>query len=389
MARFVPAAAPAEQHAVALRLGRRLAGGRAGRSVPTSQASFGGATVVLAGRGSRRMSGGPSPLVSVVVPTRDRPDQLARLPRRARAPRRPPAYEIVVVDDALADPAAVARRGRRGAARAPGARRRPRPGRGPQPGRGAGAGAGRLLHRRRLPARARLARRDRRLASTARAEPRRGRRADAHGRDAATCSPSPPRSITNHLAGEFAGPRPAGRLGFAPTSNLACRAERAARRAVRRALPARRRRGPRLVRAARRRRADGSCSSRRPASGTTRTSRPDGFWRQQLRYGRGAYRFHRRHQGLGRPRRRFYVGLLARRVSARASCRPPRPARAGRHRRGPDGGGAVGLAGVPRRTDRAGQRTSSGSPDHAGDVDARPARRRWRRCPRGGAGGSA
>ncbi len=37
---------------------------------------------------------------------------------------------------------------------------------------------------------------------------------------------------------------------------------------------------------------------------------PGQFWRQQSRYGRGAFRFHRRHHGLGRPPARFYAGLL-------------------------------------------------------------------------------
>ena len=68
-----------------------------------------------------------------------------------------------------------------------------------------------------------------------------------------TCTPSPRRPITNHLVDVVARPGDAIACGFAPTSNVACRTEAAPRSMpVRRALPARRRRGPGVVRASRR-----------------------------------------------------------------------------------------------------------------------------------------
>ena len=85
--------------------------------------------------------------VTVVVPVRDRPLELARLLRSL-----PTGIPVVVVDDASREPGARRPRGGRPA----GPQRRP--GRGPQRGAGAGADAVRRLRRLRRRARARLAR---------------------------------------------------------------------------------------------------------------------------------------------------------------------------------------------------------------------------------------
>ena len=167
------------------------------------------------------MAAGPQ--VTVVVPTRDRPDALTRclaaLERQAVDD-----FEVVVVDDRSRHRDDAARGRWRGTTRASGRGGGTGSGGGAQPRRERCARRDRVFHRRRLPAGRGLARR-------ARAAVRRRRR--GRGRT------DPPRRrhrrarasqlVTNHLVDESRDA--SGAIGFAPTSNIACR------RAVHRAVP--------------------------------------------------------------------------------------------------------------------------------------------------------
>jgi GT2 family glycosyltransferase len=245
---------------------------------------------------------GSPPLVSVVVPTRDRADQL-RACLDALEAQSATAFEVVVVDDGSRRPAAVGNV----VAAAPHARLVAGTGRGPAAARNLGAAA----------ARAPVVRF---TDDDCRPEPgwvdaltaRLGDGTPAVAgptltSDNASVYSAASQVITNHLTESSRGPD---RIGFAPTSNLACRAE------VLRAVPF----DERFPLAA----GEDRDWCLRLAAGGGRlvfepTARvwhhqdltPRRFWHQQTRYGRGAYRFHRRHPGRGRPPARFYAGLLA------------------------------------------------------------------------------
>ena len=244
------------------------------------------------------------PRVTVVVPTRDRPDALTRC-LAALERQTVDDFEVVVVDDRSRHRDDVPRGGGARTARAA--------------GRGGGAGSGggaqprgerrrrrdRVLHRRRLPAGRGLARR----ARAAVRRRRRGRgRTDPPRRRRRRAAPS--QLVTNHLVDESRDA--SGAIGFAPTSNLACR--RAVHRVgtVRRGVPHRGRRGPRVVRPPRRGRAPDRVRRRRLGAPRTGLD-PARFWRQQARYGAGAYRYlSARPSGSRRQSVGFYVHLFRR-----------------------------------------------------------------------------
>ncbi len=246
------------------------------------------------------------PQLSVVVPTRDRPDRLASC-LAALMVQTADSYEIVVVDDASVDASAVAR----AVADAPHARLVLGEGRGPAAARNLGAG---------------VARGEVVCFTDDDCRPTPGwldalAAAITAGADA---SAGPTRNggpgsalaraaqlVANHLS-EASLDTATGRLGFAPTSNLACRME------VHRHVPfdesyplaagedrewCRRlaEHGYELVAA--------------PSALVVHHQEltPAGFWRQQVRYGRGAYRFHRNAtSGTHLQPPRFYVDLLRR-----------------------------------------------------------------------------
>ena len=117
-------------------------------------------------------------------------------------------------------------------------------------------------------------------------------------------------AVATHLA--EASVDEAGRMRFAPTSNLACRAEVCAAVPFDESYP--------LAAGE-----DRDWCARLVGSGRTlafvpgalvrhhQELTPAGFWRQQVRYGRGAYRFRVGHGTLRRPEPlRFYLGLLRR-----------------------------------------------------------------------------
>ena len=244
------------------------------------------------------------PVVSVVVPTRDRPVQLAGCLAALEA-QTSRSYEVVVVDDASAAADAV------GAvvARAPHARLVRSGGRGPAAARNLGAAAARgsILcftddDCRPAPGwiEALAAGVDDR---TAVAGPtRNGRPGDPFA--------AASQAITNHLARASLDPATQN-LGFAPTSNLACSA------ALHRTL----RFDERFPLAAGE---DRDWCARLTATGAVLRYEPNApvahhqdlswrrFWRQQERYGRGAYAFRRAggagDRGLQAPR--FYLGLV-------------------------------------------------------------------------------
>jgi glycosyltransferase involved in cell wall biosynthesis len=246
-----------------------------------------------------------NPQISVVVPTRDRPDRLAvclaALERQTVAD-----LEIVVVDDASRDAAAVAAV----VAWAPRARLVRGAGRGPAAARNAGVAAASA------PVvcftdddcdpvpgwAAALAARIAGGADAAAGPTRNGR---PHSVVAAAAQ-----AVATHLA--EAAVDPAGRMRFAPTSNLACRAEVCAAVPFDESYP--------LAAGE-----DRDWCARLVGSGRTLAFTPDalvrhhqelspsGFWRQQVRYGRGAYRFRAGHGTLRRPEPpSFYLGLLRR-----------------------------------------------------------------------------
>jgi glycosyltransferase involved in cell wall biosynthesis len=246
------------------------------------------------------------PAVSVVVPTRDRPRQLADCLAALEA-QTAGDYEVVVVDDGSVDADAVASV----VGAAPHARLVRGEGRGPAAARNRGAAAAQAPvvcftddDCRPPPAwidalAGRTADAD---ADVVVAGPtRNGRPRDAF----ATAS----QAITNHLV-DHSLDATTGRLEFAPTSNLACRATLARR------LPF----DERFPLAAGE---DRDWCARLAAAGGRLCYEPSawlahhqdlswrGFWRQQVRYGRGAYRFHRRApRGRRLQAPRFYAALV-------------------------------------------------------------------------------
>ncbi|MGH3695462.1 MAG: glycosyltransferase family 2 protein [Pseudonocardiaceae bacterium] len=249
------------------------------------------------------------PQLSVVVPTRDRPARLAAC-LAALEHQTAPHLEIVVVDDASRDARAVA-----GAVAAvPRARLVLATGRGPAAARNAGVRAARAPvicftddDCEPVPGWAQaLARRITAgpAAVAAAAGPTRNGRPGSVLAEAA-------QAIATHLA-EATVEAASGRMRFAPTSNLACRTE------VCRSVPF----DERYPLAAGEDRdwcarlADAGHALVFEASALVRHHQelsPAGFWRQQLRYGRGAYRFR---SGRGTLLRleapSFYAGLLRR-----------------------------------------------------------------------------
>lgn len=242
-----------------------------------------------------------APSVSVVVPTRDRPRTLRRC-LAALARQTVDGVEIIVVDDASVDADAVAAE----VAAVPGVRLLAGDGRGPAAARNAGARA----------ARARV------VCFTdddCRPDPswagRLAARVDA-GADAAAGPTRAPAGagpvvraaqlVASHLAEATADPT-TGAMAFAPTSNLACRTD------VARALPF----DEDYPLAAGE---DRDWCARLCQSGRRLVFVPDavvhhhqalslsGFWRQQVRYGRGGWRFHRSHGDF--ERLPWYASLL-------------------------------------------------------------------------------
>jgi len=242
--------------------------------------------------------------VSVVVPTRDRPEALATC-LRALAAQTFADLELVVVDDGSVDAGAVAAV----VERAPRARLVRGAGRGPAVARnlGARAAVAEVLCFTDDDCRpepgwvATLAARIGAGADAVAGPTRNGRRGDRCAAAAQT--------ITNHLV-EASHDPDRGTVGFAPTSNLACRAE------LHRTLPF----DEDFPLAAGE---DRDWCARLAASGRELAYEPAAvvahhpdlslrrFWRQQLRYGRGAHRFR---NGDGPPRQRppvgFYLALL-------------------------------------------------------------------------------
>jgi cellulose synthase/poly-beta-1,6-N-acetylglucosamine synthase-like glycosyltransferase len=245
------------------------------------------------------------PTVSVVVPTRDRPEQL-RTCLAALADQVRPADEIIVVDDASRDPAAVravvtpvpAARLVVGADRGPAAARN----------RGVAEAAGAVIC---------LTDDDCRpapdwLATIVE------RFAHDGGTTSAVAGPSvtgnacntfaiASQAVTSYLTASSADPV-AGTVGFAPTSNLACRRE------LLLAVPF----DERFPLAAGEDRAWCADVTRlghrirfEPAAIVRHDQNLDfrGYWRQQQRYGRGAYRFHHG-EGTRLRHAAFYTGLV-------------------------------------------------------------------------------
>ena len=245
------------------------------------------------------------PELSVIVPTRDRPGQLAACLAALKA-QTSASFEVVVVDDGSLDAAAVAAV----VGRVPPARLVHGVGRGPAAARNLGAAAARtsvlcFTDDDCRPGPGWLDTVARRIhgGAAAVAGPTR------NGQKANVCSAAS-QTITNHLVQASLDPSGA-TVRFAPTSNLACRAE------VHRSLPFDE--GYPLAAGE-----DRDWCARLRQTGAVIAFEPDawvahhqdlslrGFWRQQVRYGRGAYRLHRgpgpRRAGLQRPR--FYADLV-------------------------------------------------------------------------------
>lgn len=243
------------------------------------------------------------PAVSVVVPTRDRPDALAACLAALEA-QTASSFEVIVVDDGSVEPEAVARvvAGARRARLVPGA------GAGPAAARNRGAAAARAPvlcftddDCRPAPGWVEAVTRDVDGATAVAGPTRNGRPGDPWS----TAS----QAITNHLVAASLDPR-TGRTGFAPTSNLACSATLHGSLPFDEGFP--------LAAGE-----DRDWCARLAAAGGALVFAPDadvvhhqdlgwrGFWRQQQRYGRGAYAVHRsspRGPRLQRPG--FYAGLL-------------------------------------------------------------------------------
>jgi glycosyltransferase involved in cell wall biosynthesis len=245
-----------------------------------------------------------APAVSVVVPTRDRPRQLADCLAALEA-QTAEHYEVVVVDDGSVDADAVASV----VTGAPHARLVQGEGRGPAAARNRGAAAAR--------APVVCFTDDDCRPPPGWIDALAGRAADADVAIAGPTRNGRPRNpfatasqaITNHLV-DHSLDAASGRLEFAPTSTLACRATLA------RHLPF----DERFPLAAGE---DRDWCARLAAAGGRLCFEPSawlahhqdlswrGFWRQQVRYGRGAYRFHRdapRGRRLQAPR--FYTALV-------------------------------------------------------------------------------
>jgi glycosyltransferase involved in cell wall biosynthesis len=245
-----------------------------------------------------------SPIATVVVPTRDRPDALARCLDALAAQTAGP-LDVVVVDDGSTDRAAVAAR----VAAHPGVRLVHGSGRGPAAARNLGAEhtAAPILcftddDCEPLPgwAAALLSAPD--LHCGAAAGPTRA--APSAGRCAAAAQ-----VITNHLVTWSADQR-TGTVAFAPTSNLAVGTPLFRERPFDDAFP--------LAAGE-----DRDWCDRLARAGATIAFRSDavvvhhpaldlrGLWRQQSRYGRGGRQFRRAQPGRGLPGWGFYRSLLA------------------------------------------------------------------------------
>jgi len=247
-----------------------------------------------------------TPAVSVVVPTRDRPERLA-VCLAALQRQTAPDLEIVVVDDASRDAAAVAQV----VASAPRARLVRGAGRGPAAARNAGFRAARaaticFTDDDCEPVAGWAAALAGRIAAGAQAAAGPTRNARPRNVFAAAAQ-----AIASHLAEATIEPA-TGRMRFAPTSNLACRADvlRKVSFDERYPLAAGEDRDwcARLV-------GTGAALVFEPAAlvGHHQELSARGFWYQQVRYGRGAYRFRSDHGTLTRLERpRFYAGLVRR-----------------------------------------------------------------------------
>lgn len=246
-----------------------------------------------------------APALSVVVPTRDRPGSLAAC-LGAIAAQDAPSFEIVVVDDASVDGEAVAQVV--GAA-TPLARVLRGEGRGPAAARNLGAEHARgailcFTDDDCRPVRGWLTAVQRRMAT--------GEQVvvgpTVNGRDDDPCA-SASQTITNHLV-ESSLDSARGIVSFAPTSNLAARASLLARFRFDEGYP--------LAAGE-----DREWCRRVTGAGVAIAYEPDAvvrhhpdlnlraFWRQQVRYGRGAHRFHdERDAGPQLQAPAFYTGLL-------------------------------------------------------------------------------
>ncbi|MGD9526580.1 glycosyltransferase family 2 protein [Pseudonocardia sp.] len=242
--------------------------------------------------------------VSIVVPTRDRPARLARCLTALEA-QSLPEMEIVVVDDASVDADAVAAT----VARAPRARLLRGEGRGPAAARNLGARAARgeivcFTDDDCVPVPGWAAALAERIGAGAQAAAGPTRNARPGNPFAAAAQ-----AVASYCAEATIDPA-TGRMRFAPTSNIACRAD------VLAALPF----DERYPLAAGE---DRDWCARLVASGAALVFVPDavvahhqeldarGFWRQQVRYGRGAHRFRSDH-GAQLEAPGFYAGLVRR-----------------------------------------------------------------------------
>lgn len=253
-------------------------------------------------------SAAPSaPDVSIIVPTRDRPAALA-VCLAALEGQDLPRYEIVVVDDASRDAAAVAAV----VAQTRHARLVAGAGRGPAAARNSGAAAahgGALCF------------------TDDDCEPVPGwaaalvdrLRPDVAAAAGPTRSAGPgslaaaAQAVASHTAESTIDPV-TDRMGFAPTSNLACRADVWRRLPFDESYP--------LAAGE-----DRDWCARLLASGQALVYEPAAvvwhhqdltlraFWRQQVRYGRGAHRYRRSHGVRRPPPPGFYTGLLRRAVA--------------------------------------------------------------------------
>jgi glycosyltransferase involved in cell wall biosynthesis len=243
----------------------------------------------------------PTPEVSIVVPTRDRPDALGRCLAALECQDGCGPFEVVVVDDGSREPERIAQ----AVARSPQARLVRLSGRGPAAARNAGARAARAPV---------LCFTDddceprpdwaRRLVAALRAggaEVVGGVSIDPRGQDH-------PQLLAMRAMSEAFLEEGGGQIAFLGTLNLACRAE------LVRDVPF----DERFPFAsedrdwALRLKARGYRLARAPAAIVVH-ARDDGlagFWRRNLRYGEGAYVFRQIHSG-GRPSRpRFYASML-------------------------------------------------------------------------------
>ncbi len=263
-------------------------------------------TPTCSARSTSMVAGVPDPpTVSVVVPTRDRPEQLrkclAALVDQAR-----PADEIIVVDDASRDPAAVCAV----VAPVPAARLVAGAGRGPAAARNRGVAEAEgavicLTDDDCRPAPEWLAAIVDRFSQEGRASAAlAGPTLTGNAGDVFAVASQ---VVTNHLAASSAD-LVVGTLGFAPTSNLACRRELLLEVPFDERFPLAagedREWCANVTRLGHRIRFEPAAIVRHDQNLDFR-----GFWRQQQRYGRGAHRFHRR-QGPRLGRAGFYTGLV-------------------------------------------------------------------------------